>query len=39
MKIIAISGSLRKASTNTGLIRSAIKLSPSDLNIKLFSID
>jgi chromate reductase len=38
MKVIAVSGSLRKASTNTGLLKSALKLSPSGLNISLFSI-
>jgi chromate reductase len=39
MKVIAISGSLRKASTNTGLLREAIEQMPKGMDIKLYSID
>ena len=38
MKIIAISGSLRKNSFNTGLIRAAIELKPADMEIEYFDI-
>jgi chromate reductase len=38
MKIIAISGSLRKNSYNTGLIRSAIELKQESLDIEYFDI-
>ncbi len=38
MKIIAISGSLRKASTNTGLLREAIKLAPQGMSIQYYPI-
>jgi len=34
LKIIAISGSLRKKSTNTGLIRSCISINNPDLDIE-----
>jgi chromate reductase len=38
MKIIAISGSLRKNSFNTGLIRSAIELKQDSIDIEYFDI-
>jgi len=38
MKIIALSGSLRKNSFNTGLIRSAIELKQNSLEIEYFDI-
>lgn len=38
MKIIAISGSLRKNSFNTGLIRAANKLKPANMEIEYFDI-
>lgn len=38
MKIIAISGSLRKNSFNTGLIRSAIELKQGSIDIEYFDI-
>jgi NAD(P)H-dependent FMN reductase len=38
MKIIAISGSLRKKSYNTGLIRAAQALKPEDMDIEYFNI-
>lgn len=39
MKVIAISGSLRKASTNTGLLREALKLKPEGMDIQYYSIE
>jgi chromate reductase len=38
INVIAISGSLRKASTNTGLLREAIKNSPSNMKITYYPI-
>lgn len=38
MNIIAISGSLRKSSFNTGLIRAAMELKPERMNIEYFEI-
>jgi chromate reductase len=38
MKIIALSGSLRKNSFNTGLIRSAIELKQNSIEIEYFDI-
>ena len=38
MNIIAISGSLRKTSTNTGLLRQAIAFTPKSISISLYSI-
>ncbi len=36
MKIIAISGSLRAASSNTAILRAAARLTPAGVNISLF---
>jgi chromate reductase, NAD(P)H dehydrogenase (quinone) len=38
MKIIAISGALRKASTNTGLLRALIDLAPAEMTIELVTL-
>lgn len=35
MKVLAISGSLRKASLNTALLRALIRLAPADIDISL----
>ena len=37
VKIVAISGSLRKASVNTAVLRAASALAPADMEIRLFS--
>ncbi len=39
LNILAISGSLRKSSSNTGLLREAIKLAPFNMKIKYYPID
>lgn len=36
MKILAISGSLRKASLNTALLRAAIRIAPPDIEVALY---
>jgi chromate reductase len=36
MKIVAISGSLRKASSNTAVLRAAARLAPEDVKITIF---
>jgi chromate reductase, NAD(P)H dehydrogenase (quinone) len=36
-KILAISGSLRKASHNTGLLRAAAEHSPSDVSVEIYT--
>lgn len=37
MKILAISGSLRAASTNTALLRAAVKAAPEDVAVTLYA--
>ena len=37
-KVVAISGSLQKASVNTGLLRACIELKHSDLQIEILDI-
>ena len=37
-KVVAISGSLQKASTNTGLLKACIELKNSDLEIEILDI-
>lgn len=37
-KVIAISGSLQKASTNTGLLRACLELKNPDLEIEIIDI-
>jgi NAD(P)H-dependent FMN reductase len=36
--VVAISGSLQKASTNTGLLRAALELKNPNLNIEIIDI-
>ncbi|MHB8388324.1 MAG: NADPH-dependent FMN reductase [Acidobacteriaceae bacterium] len=37
MKILALSGSLRAASINSALLRAAVRLSPPELSVTIFS--
>ena len=36
MKVLALSGSLRAASSNTALLRAVVRLAPSDMAVELF---
>lgn len=36
MKVLALSGSLRAASSNTALLRAVVRLAPSDMTVELF---
>ena len=36
MKILAISGSLRKASLNTALLRAVVRIAPEDMEVRLY---
>ena len=36
MKVLALSGSLRAASSNTALLRALVRLAPSDMTVELF---
>ena len=38
LRILAISGSLRKASFNTGLLRAAQEIAPDGMEIRIFDI-